>query len=87
MALFVVSYDLRKNKDYKRIIEELERLGGHRALESFWFVDLENTAVQVRDHLKDYVDSDDQFAVVEFTKRPQTWRTRAGTKEWLDAHV
>ena len=37
MAVFIVTYDLNKNKDYETLWEELKRLDGHKAALSFYF--------------------------------------------------
>ncbi|WP_425609315.1 hypothetical protein [Synoicihabitans lomoniglobus] len=64
MPKYIASYDLIKNKDYKKLWEELERLGGKRVLESLWYLDVTYTKTSLlRDHLKEYVDSDDRIFV------------------------
>lgn len=85
MAHFLITYDLIKDKDYKKLIHELKRLEAHRPALSVWFADLNNTAVEVRDHLKAFVDKDDKLVVVEFSKRPAVFNAFTGTKDWLDA--
>jgi hypothetical protein len=84
MALFCISYDLIKGKDYQKLWDELDRLGGHKALESFYLVALTNTASEVRDHLRDFVDSDDMLMVIEFSKKPAFVKAKAGTNAWLE---
>jgi CRISPR-associated endonuclease Cas2 len=85
MAYFLVTYDLVEDKDYKKLIDELKELGAHRPALSVWFVELKNTAVEVKDHLAGYMDRDDKLIVVEFSKRPATKMAFEGTKDWLDA--
>lgn len=86
MALFAVSYDLKKNKDYPTLWEEFTRLGGHKALESFYLLDLNTTAPLLRDHLRGFVDEDDMLMVVEFMGKPAFIRARQGTNDWISAH-
>lgn len=86
MALFVVSYDLIKLKDYATLIQELERLGGHRPTLSTWFVSLNSTASEVRAHLAGFVDEDDQLIVVEFSEKPAFTKARSGTNDWIARH-
>ncbi len=69
MSTFVFTYDLIKRKDYPKLWEELERLGAHRALNSFWLINVDNTAKELHDHLRAYVDSDDLTWVSELTKQ------------------
>src|SRR3546814_19677 len=83
MTTFTVTYDLIKTKDYKKIWDELERLGGHRTCESYWLVSVNNTAKELADHLKKYMDSDDRVWVSELTKNHHYSNAKAGTNDWL----
>jgi len=83
MTTFVLTYDLIKRKDYKTLWDELARLGAHRALESFWLISLNNTAKEVVDHFRQYVDGDDRLWVSELTKSHHYTNARAGTNAWL----
>ena len=66
MALYFVSYDLRKEKDYKPLYDELTKLNAVRILESIWCFNRYNThsAVLVT-YLKKFIDSDDGLIVSE----------------------
>ena len=83
MAYFIVSYDLIKRKDYPELWDEFKRLNGHKCLRSVYLMQANNSAAEVRDHLKKCID-DDQLIVVEFSKKPATYRTREGTAKWID---
>ena len=85
LAYFTVSYDLLRNKDYQRIIDELKRLEATKVLLSMWFVELDNTAQQVKDHLAGFLDDDDRLVVVEFSKKPAYTRALEGTNAWVNA--
>jgi len=64
MPKYIASYDLIKRKDYQTLWNELERLGGKRVLESVWYLDVtSNTAAVLRDHLGQFIDSDDRLFV------------------------
>lgn len=82
MSTFVFTYDLIKRKDYPKLWEELERLGAHRALNSFWLINVDNTAKELHDHLRAYVDSDDLTWVSELTKH-NNYMAKKGTNNWL----
>lgn len=84
MPVYVVTYDLRKQgQDYESLLAELRRLGGHRALASFWLLNVDNTAQEVKDHLfNGYMDKNDLIWVSELTKK-NTYMAMAGTNEWL----
>lgn len=66
MAVFKVSYDLRKpGRDYQPLYNALARLGATRILLSEWIVALDRvSAEQVRDALLRFIDSNDRLLVV-----------------------
>jgi hypothetical protein len=89
MALFVVSYDLMKEKsgyDYGPLGKELTRIGEVKTLLSVWYVDLDNTAQEVYDHIMTYLDDNDRLMVVEFSKKPAWGKALQGTRDWISAH-
>jgi CRISPR/Cas system-associated endoribonuclease Cas2 len=64
MALYFVDYDLRKQRDYQKLYDALKAFGAIRVLESLWAFSHSNTScVQVRDHLKQFIDADDGLVV------------------------
>lgn len=87
MPLFAISYDLIKRKDYPRLWEEFERLGAHKPVLSLYLVNLDEAAIEVRDHFKQFIDDDDKLIVIEFSKKPTFTRARQGTNAWIDENV
>lgn len=85
LALFVLTYDLVKNKDYDKLITELERLEAAKIALSVWFLEVENTAGEVRDHLMGFIDDDDKLVVIEFEKKPRYSRGFKTGAAWIDA--
>lgn len=68
MALFFLDYDLRKQRNYQPLYDELARFGGVRILESSWcFNRFNTTAANLRDHLMQFIDADDGLWVVQVT--------------------
>jgi len=68
MSLYFVTYELRDERDYPQIIEELENLGAKRVLNSQWCLKQENTtAKELRDHLVKFIDNDDGLIVNQST--------------------
>ena len=66
MALYFLSYDLRKQRDYKKLYDELETFKAIRILESLWCFKRSNTtAGRIRDHFRSFIDGDDGLAVIE----------------------
>ena len=86
MAYFAVSYQLNNKKDYQSLWDEMDRLEGHKVMRSFYFLDVDlNTANELRDHLKGFIDDDDMVTVVELESRPSCHKCYKGTLAWLDA--
>jgi hypothetical protein len=63
--MFVISYDLNKQKDYQKLWTELKRLHSQKCLESVWIAKLQGTADSVIKHLTYFVDNDDSLIVAE----------------------
>ena len=73
MALYFLDYDLRKTRNYQPLYDELANFQAVRVLESSWCFNRFNTsAAGLRDHFKQFIDSDDGLSVVEVTD----WATR-----------
>jgi hypothetical protein len=85
MALFVISYDLRKQRNYQPLYDCLNKWGAARLLESLWLAELAGPAAPVRDILTSLIDADDGVAVIEL-KAPFNWatmRTQQNGTAWL----
>jgi|KBSSwiS6_1023812.scaffolds.fasta_scaffold151890_1 hypothetical protein len=65
MALFFVTYDLIKYKDYPRLWERLGQYGAQRVLLSVWVLRSNSSASAIRDDLMNFVDKDDCLLVVQ----------------------
>lgn len=88
MPLFVVSYDLRKRKDYQTLWDEMARLGGHKPLLSVYLLNVNTpSAATLRDHLSKFIDGDDQLLVIEFSKAPAHQKANQGTNAWIEKNV
>lgn len=83
MTTYTVSYDLIKRKDYQTLWDELARLKAHRTQASYWLVNVNNTANELHDHLKSFVDSDDALWVSELTRNHHFSNAKAGTNDWI----
>lgn len=69
MALYSLTYDLVKNRDYKRLYDELKKFNAVRVTESQWYFKRVNTnSVGLRDHFSNFVDSDDRIMVAQVTE-------------------
>ena len=66
MALFFLSYDLRKARNYQTLYNELSSFKAVRILESSWCFNRINTnAASLRDYFKGFIDSDDGLIISE----------------------
>lgn len=86
MTSYVVAYDLVKESsshDYGPLTKELERLGGHRTQYSLWLVNVANTAKELHDHIRGYLDKNDRLWVLELTKSHYYSKAMAGTNDWI----
>lgn len=83
MALFSITYDLIDKKDYDTLIDRLKELDTVKVQLSQWFLSADNTAIEVKDHLAQFVDDDDKLMVIEFSKKPSYTKALKGTNDWL----
>lgn len=68
MALYFLSYDLRKKRNYQSLYDELKRLNAVRILESQWCFNRFNISAEgLRDHFKKFIDTDDGLSVSEIS--------------------
>lgn len=64
MAVYQISYDLRKQRNYDALYERIKRYEDWRhILESNWVVVTNQSATQIRDNLKAVMDQDDGLFV------------------------
>jgi hypothetical protein len=89
MALYLITYDLRKRRDYPPLYEALARLKATRLLQSVWLADLVGPASVVRDLLTPYLDADDGIAVIELKSTAQwaTLRVNPSGLRWLQTKI
>ena len=66
MALYFLSYDLRKDRGYQALYDELGRFNAVRILESTWCFNRVNTSAEgLRNHFGRLMDGDDGLMVSE----------------------
>lgn len=77
----MISYDLDKpGQNYERLIKRLREHGCIRVLMSQWVLRTTWTAMQLRDDLANYVDSNDRLLVVGLTGEA-AWTSLLSTGE------
>ncbi|MCK4087527.1 hypothetical protein HCY58_10755 [Acinetobacter radioresistens] len=86
MAVYSITYDLIKEKDYTKLINAIKALPGSaiRSTLSQWLVSTPLTFIQIRDHLKNNADGDDVIFVAKLDM-PYWATSRVDKKvtEWL----
>lgn len=65
MALFMITYDLNKERDYPGLYRQLGAWSAVRLLESVWLVERDEPAGEIIAKLQDVTDNDDALAVLE----------------------
>lgn len=86
MTPYLVTYDLKREKDYPTLWAELKRMGSHRTLLSVWLVASNFDADGLITHLSKFVDSDDKLWATEITKNYQFKNANGGTNDWMSRH-
>lgn len=66
--LYMVCYDLNSpGQEYSDLYEQIKTYGTWwHHLDSTWIVKSSKTAAEIRDHLGQYIDSDDELLIVKF---------------------
>ncbi|MFX5825452.1 hypothetical protein ABTE10_00945 [Acinetobacter baumannii] len=89
MTIYSVTYDLIKSKDYSKMIEGIKEVSNDtwaRPTLSQWIISSNKTAGQIRDFLKDYMDSDDVLFVIEVkTDNWGSWNLSKEVVNWLNS--
>lgn len=68
MALYFLTYDLRKSRNYQPLYDELQSFNAVRILGSTWcFNRVNTTSKRIREYFKKFIDSDDGMIVSEVT--------------------
>ena len=65
MATFLITYDTHAGRNYQSLYDGMAEHGGVRLAESVWSIVLNNTAGEVRDWVKNLLDSDDTIIVIQ----------------------
>ncbi|PHH40240.1 hypothetical protein [Pseudomonas putida] len=90
MALYLVTYDLHKQRDYPRIIEAIQKAGeSEELLESVWLVSSARGIVELKEHLMGFIDSDDSIAVLPLKVAAgfATENCPVEARRWLNKHL
>ncbi|MFC7240534.1 hypothetical protein ACFQS4_20430 [Saliphagus sp. GCM10025317] len=83
MSVYSINYDLhRPGQEYDELYEAIKDLGAWwHCLESVWLVDTSSSATDIRDELKQYLDSNDEILVIRLSG---SWASRGLSDECSD---
>ena len=86
MNTLLVGYDLNKSgQDYEDLIGAIKEQGAWwHHLDSTWLVKTGKSAAEMRDHLKQHIDSNDELLVINVTGDAAAWTGfNAKGSQWL----
>lgn len=87
MPCYIISYDLRNRRVYDPLYEAIQSYATWaHILESSWAVVTSRSAQEVRDHLADFIDSDDGI-FVSLSGGEAAWRNVLCNNAWLKERV
>lgn len=85
MAVYAVTYDLiTPGQDYEKLHEQLRSYRSYsKRFDSFWLIDADKTAAEIRDDLIKVVDENDTLFVIEVKKHWAGRKLAEGMVNWL----
>lgn len=85
-----MAYDLKQpGQRYAELIADLKSFGTYwHHLDSTWLVKTDLTPVQLRDRLKQYLDSGDELLLLDVSEDAAAWiGFSKSASEWLKQHL
>lgn len=85
MSVLAINYDLKTpGKDYTQLYAAIKSYVWCHIVDSCWLIDTTKSPGEVRDHLRSYVDNNDEVFVVRLH---QHWATtfKDTSTEWLQS--
>ncbi|AWB00221.1 hypothetical protein CU052_13360 [Vibrio harveyi] len=84
MAIYMVTYDLRSpGQNYQDLIHNIEKYTHCKAAKSCFLIDVGLTAGQLRDELKQFVDSNDVLVIARLQGNWSSWCLNDLCVQWL----
>ena len=88
MAIYSITYDLIKDKDYAKVIDAIKSISGIWAnpTKSQWLVDTKKSEIEIRKYLQGCTDNDDKIFVCKIDM--PNWSTcniSSDVIDWLHA--
>ncbi len=80
MKNYIVTYDLKKEgQDYTSLINTIKKYNNIHVMRSVWFIKSNNTATEINNQLKKYIDKNDLLFVSEIINN-RNWYLN--TNDW-----
>lgn len=87
MPSYVISYDLRKERDYDSLYDAIKAYGTWaRITESTWAIATSESAKDVRKYLLEFMDADDRLFIVK-SGVEAAWSNTRCRNEWLQKNL
>lgn len=88
MSVYIVTYDLRKSgRNYDELYKAIKSFSNWAKInESVWAIESGNAAVEVRDYLLGYLDSNDSIFVIK-SSGVAAWKNTVCSNEWLKKYL
>ncbi len=87
MATYIVSYDLRKEKNYEKLYDAIKSYWTYaKILESLWAIKSNQTKSEIRNYLSSFMDNDDWLFVLKSGKE-WAWKNVNCSNEWLKTNL
>ncbi|MCA3761421.1 MAG: SinR family protein [Cutibacterium sp.] len=89
MPTYVIGYDLNTpGQDYGELFEAIKSYGlWWHHLDSTWIIRTERSAVEVRDHLKRFIDKNDKLLVAKLTSEAAWTGINQKGSKWLKDYL
>ncbi len=90
MTIKVISYDLHEpGQNYDNLIDAIKSYGSYCKInESDWLISTADSCSNIRDFLKQFIDTNDTLFVAELSSNTGWWASynlRKGAVEWLNS--
>ena len=88
MGVFLISYDLIDEKDYKAIHDRIKTYNrSAHILESAWLISSSQSAIEIRDHIYRSTDNDDKIFVCRLSGNWSTKNVDIEINDWLKSRA
>lgn len=83
MKCYLISYNLKSERDYTSLYEAIKSYGvWAHILKSTWAIVTDQSAKEIREYLKNFIDQDDKIFVIK-SGGEAAWKDVLCTNEWL----